>query len=215
MKGAHKMILYPRNYNKTESGEDVGKALLNLIEENLGTNLWNFRLTFKKFVKTSHIKIIYDSEWCRMKFMFSRMRFPDTDELSIEYGRLHAPNEEPFMMWNGEECRCWHNVLVPIRFLDGLTPTDAFKQVMADKQLPSVVRNFRESEFGENLFNEYPPKAAIVMQSVLWKHYGRKLFELFDLRHPDLWDDYRKFLKEYYRLLDMKANYGPPYENVC
>ncbi len=209
------MILYPRDYDRSESSEDVGKATQNLIEENLDINHWNFRLTFKKFLKTSHIKIIYDSDWCRIKFMFSRMRFPDTDELTIEYGRLHAPNEESFMMWNGEECRCWHNVLFPIRFLDGLTPTDTFKQVNVDKQLPLIVRNFRESKLGKNLFNEYPPKATIVLHSVLWGHYGKKLFELFDLRRSDLWDDYKKFLKEYYSLTEVKASYGPPYENVC
>jgi hypothetical protein len=36
----------------------------------------------------------------------------------------------------------------------------------------------------------------------IWKYYGRRLFELFDLRQPDLWNRYVKYLMEYYRLQD-------------
>ena len=209
------MKLYPRDYNKPERGEEVGNDLLHLIEENLDLKRWNFRATFTKFMKTSNIKIIYDSEWCRVKFMFSRQRFPDTDELSIEYGRLHAPNEEPFMVWNGEECRCWHQIWHPLYFLDGLSPSEFVHIADELSQLPLVAENFRQSELGNNLRQEYLPKYGIVLNSVLWKHYGQKLFDLFDLRKPKLWDEYRQFLKGYYRLLNRKTIYGPPRENVC
>lgn len=209
------MDLYPRNSNKPESIEDVGKALLQLIEENLEIKRWNFRLTYTKFIKKSNMKVIYDSEWCRVKFMFSRMHFPETDKLLIDYGRLHAPNEELFMMWNGEGSRCWHNILDPLRFLDGLTPADAFKEARQDKFLPLVVRDFRASKLGKQLQAEYPPRSSIVLQSRLWAHYGESLFELFDLRRPDLWEGYRGFLKEYYSLLGLKSDYGLPYEYVC
>lgn len=209
------MKLYPRDSNMPESGEEVGEAVLQLIEENLGIKHWNFRLAYTKFIKKSNIKIIYDSEWCRAKFMFSRMHYPETDKLLIEYGRLHAPDEEMFMTWEGEGCRCWHNILDPLRFLDGLTPADAYKQAMLDKQLPPVVRNFRESELGKELLDEYPPKSTIVLQAGLWKHYGERLFELFDLRQTDLWEEYRGFLREYYSLLGLKSDYGLPYEFVC
>ena len=209
------MDLYPRNSNKPEGIEDVRDALIKLIEENLEIERWNFRLAFTKFIKPKGIKLIYDSEWCRVKFMFSRMHFPETDKLLIDYGRLHAPDEELFMTWGGEGCRCWHNILDPLRFLDDLTPADAFKQAKQDKQLPLIVRDFRASKLGKKLLNEYPPKATIVMQSRLWQHYGESLFELFDLRRPDLWEEYRQFLKEYYGLLGLKSDYGLPYEYVC
>jgi len=209
------MNLYVKDSQKSEQGEDVGQALMQMIEQNLSIIGWKFHLTFTKFHQTSNIKIIYDSEWCRIKFMFSRQRTPQYDELSIEYGRLHAPNEDPYMEWQGEKCRSWHNVIVPLRFLDGLSPSEAMRQAKIQKQAPPVVENFRQSELGKKLFNEYPPKSSIVMHSVLWKQYGHRLFELFDLRRPDLWEKYRKFVKEYYELLGMKASYGPPYENVC
>ena len=209
------MKLYPRDSNKPESAEDVGEAFLQLIEENLPVERWNFHLTFTKFIKPSNIKVIYDSEWCRVKFMFSRMHFPETDKLLIDYGRLHAPDEEMFMVWYGERCRCWHNILDPLRFLDSQTATTAHEQAAADEKLPPVVRDFRKSKLGKKLLTEYPPKSAIVLQATLWEHYGERLFELFDLRRPDLWEEYRRFLKEYYSLLGLKSGYGPPLENVC
>jgi len=207
------MKLYPRDANRPERSDDIGNALVELIEENLEIERWNFHLTFTKFVNPRNIKIIYDSEWCRIKFMFSRMHYPETDEILIEYGRLHAPDEELFMNWNGGECRCWHNILNPLRFLDGLSPAEAYVQAMMDKQLPSVVRNFRQSPRGKELLKEYPPKSAIALQSTLWKAYEKKLFELFDLRRYSLWEEYRQFLKEYYRLLGLKSKHPP--ENVC
>ena len=210
------MDLYPRNSNKPESGEEVGQALIRLIEENMEIERWNFRLSYTKWARPRNIKIIYDSEWCRVKFLFARAHYPDTDEILIEYGRLHAPNEEAFMLWNGEGCRCWHNVLDPIRFLDGLTPEEAYKQVKGgENQLPPVVKSFRGSNYWKKLQREYPPKAAIVLQSILWAHYESRLFELFDLRRPDLWSAYREFLKEYYGLLGLKSDYGVPFDYVC
>ncbi len=213
--GDGEMKLYPRDSNKPESAGEVGNAVLQLIEENLWIKRWNFELTFTKFSKPSNIKVIYDLEWCRVKFMFSRMHFPETDKLLVDYGRLHAPDEEPFMVWNDERCRCWHNILDPLRFLDSLTTKIANEEDTADKQLPFLVRDFRESKLGKKLLNEYPPKSAIVLQATLWDHYGESLFKLFDLRQPELWEEYRRFLREYYNSLGLKSSYGPPLENVC
>ena len=209
------MDLYPRDSNMPESGKDVGEAVRQLIEENLEIERWNFHLTFTKFNKPKSIKLIYDSEWCRIKFMFSRMHYPETDKLLIDYGRLHAPDEELFITWNSEGCRCWHSVLDPLRFLDGQTPAEAHQQARLGEQLPLLLRDFKASKIGKQLLAEYPPKATIVLQSRLWQHYGESLFELFDLRRPDLWEEYRGFLREYYSLLGLKSDYGLPYEYVC
>lgn len=209
------MNLLIKDTNTIENSEDVGLAVVNMVEDNLDVKRWNFNLTFKKFVKTNSIKIVYRSNKCQIKFLFSRQRLPQYDELTILYGRSHAPNEDPFMMWEGQQCNCWHHYLDPLRFLDGLTPHGAMEQVKVLKQLPIVVRGFRESDLGKKLIAEYPPKSAIVLQSVIWKHYGQRLFDLFDLQKPDLWQGYQKFLREYYGLLGEESSYGPPYENVC
>jgi hypothetical protein len=197
------------------NGDKLGAALVQMIEGNLDMKLWGFHLTFTDFIKAGNLVAIYDSQWCRISFMFVRQRTPQDDELTIEYGRLHALNDEPYMEWQGEKCHCWHNIIDPLRFLDGLLPSEAVQQAKIKKQSPAIVENYRQSELGKTLFDEYPPKSSIVMHSVLWKHYGQRLFELFDLRKPDLWEQYRKFVKEYYKLLGIKASYGPPYENVC
>ena len=209
------MDLYPRDSNKPERGEDVGNALLRLIEENLEIERWGFQVTFKRFIEPQHIKVIYDSEWCRIKINFARRHYPETDEILVEYGRLHAPEGDLFMVWKGEGCRCWHNILDPLRFLDGLTPEEARQQVGVDKKLPLVVRTYNQSETGRKLLEEYSPKSVIVLQDTIWKHYGQRLFDLFDLRNPELWETYRVFLKKYYGLLGLKSEYGLPYEYVC
>ena len=209
------MELYPRHSNKPASVDEVWEALIQLIEDSLEIKGWYFSPTYTKFIKPNNYKLIYDSEWCRVKFLFSRMHYPETDKLLIDYGRLHAPNEEPFMVWNGERCRCWHNVLDPLRFLDSQTASAVQGQSAADKKLPSIVRDFRKSKLGKKLLNEYPTKSTLVLQDTLWTHYGERLFEIFDLRRPDLWEEYRRFLKEYYSLLGLKPSYGPLHENVC
>jgi hypothetical protein len=209
------MDLRKKDPYNTEESEAVGKAVLQLIERNLQVEQWRFRRTFTNFAKTSSILAIYDSEWCRVSFLVSRGRDPEDDEVSIEYGRLHAPNEEPFMVWQGEECNCWHHILDALRFLDGLSPLQAMEQARIRNELPRVIAEFRDSPDGQKLLQEYPPEYAVKQEAAIWEHYGIRLFELFDLRRPDLWDEFRAFLREYHRLLGTKTLYGPPEENVC
>ena len=139
-----------------------------MIEDNLDLKRWNFNSTFTKFVKTNSIKIVYRSNGCQFKFLFSRQRLPRDDELTILYGRLHAPKEDPFMIWEGENCRCWHNVLDPLRFFDGLTPHEAMEQVKVLKQLPVVVRGYRES----NLVKPFLKNTRLNLPSYYSQCYG-------------------------------------------
>jgi hypothetical protein len=201
--------------DKFHQADELGEALLQLIEENLDINKWKFSPTHKDFRNKGKLKIIYDSKWCRINFRFSRQRLRSLDELSVYYGRLHAPNDEDFMNWKGEKCWCWHDVKTVLRFLDGLSPIEAKQQEKELGPLPTVVDNFWHSNQGKKLREEYSPKYTIVLQSAIWNYYGQRFFELFDLRQPRLWNQYRQFSKEFYNLFDRKAIYGPPYENVC
>jgi hypothetical protein len=36
--------------------------------------------------------------------------------------------------------------------------------------------------------------------AMIWEHYGQRLFELFDLRRPDLWEKYSSFVIQVYDL---------------
>ena len=80
-----------------------------LLNENLDFERWGFRQSYilpKKFPL-----IIYDSQWCRVKFSFDHGdRYDDRAHLSVYYGRLHAPSDDSFMVWNDEKCWCWHRV---------------------------------------------------------------------------------------------------------
>ncbi len=209
------MNLLNKDNTHVEDPNELGHALAALLEENLNLQSSGFIQSFTNFTKKSGQLVVYDSKWCRVRFSFSRQRLPKYDELSIYYGRLHALNEEPFMEWNGEKCHCWHDIWDALRYLDGLSPSDAIQQSKVLKQLPTVAEDFWNSDEGKALRELYPPKYGIVLHSKLWNHYGHRLFELFDLRRPDLWDGYKKFLTEYYRLLGKKVIYGPPSENVC
>jgi hypothetical protein len=210
-----KMIDLYKKSGKTETGEELGNAIVQMIEDNLDLERWNFKLSFRDFSKMSYQKVIYDSPYCRFNFSFSRQRLPKYDELSIFYGRLHAPNDKAFMVWQDQECHCWHGMLNHLKFLDELSPQEVVEQEKSHKYLPKVVEKFFHSAVGVKLREEYPPKYVIVLESIVWQRYGKKLFELFDLRRPDLWEGYKHFLSEYYRLLNIKSSYGPPYENVC
>jgi len=82
-----------------------------------------------------------------------------------------------------------------LRFLDGLTSHEAVAQVKIHNQLPRVIREFSESNTSIKLLDEYPPKYAIASESMVWQHYGQRLFDLFDLRQPEIWKKYQEFLR--------------------
>ena len=209
------MIDLYKKSDKTETSEYLGNAIVQLIESILDLKQWDLKLSFRDFSKMSYQTVIYDSPYSRISVSFSRQRLPIYDELSIQYGRLHAPNEAAFMMWQGQECRCWHRRLDPLRFLDGLSPHEAIKQDEMRKHSPKIVEEFYNSDVGIQLREKYTPEYTLVLESTIWRHYGQRLFDLFDLRQSDLWEKDQEFLREYYQLKGMKVSYGPPYENVC
>jgi hypothetical protein len=93
-------------------------------------------------------------------------------------------------MWNGEKRRCWHQVEMAISFLDGFSPAYANE---SNFPTPPIVRDFSQSHKGLGQ-KEY----IVRKHAYIWEHYGQRLFDVFDLRRPELWSEYEKFLKEYY-----------------
>ena len=48
------------------------------------------------------------------------------------------------------------------------------------------------------------------------KNYGQRLFELYDLRQPDLWGQYISFMKEFHRIKKSKSYFSyPAQDKVC
>lgn len=183
---------FPANQNLEKSRRD----LIDRIENHLQVTSRGFHLSY---VSQTSNKVIFDSKWCRFKVYLygGRYPMPSEEELYISYGRLHAPDEEPYMMWNDQECHCWHDIrFLCLFFLEGYSPQDI------DSEYSSVPfeNEYQESEHGSQLRKDNPAEFGFRLQSLIWERYGQRLFELFDLRHPDLWQQYQEFLAEYYKL---------------
>jgi hypothetical protein len=185
-----------------ESVNDPLEEMSRLAQKFLPLAKWGFKESIR-FVSTSP-KIIYDSEWCRVKFIWTGWEMYAGNELSIMYGRLHAPSDSSYMMWNDEKCYCWHSLMgtgAALDFLDGLTPQESTSR----KGFSGIIEQLRQSELWQELAGKRRnPELAVRMEAAIWEHYGLRLFELFDLRRPDLWEGYISFLTECYRLKNWK-----------
>ena len=98
-----------------------------LTEKILPLDQWGFTLA-SSFVDTESKMpaVIYDSELCRMKI---RVDYPNSGrgswDIRVLYGRLHAPDNGRVMMWNNEDCYCWHNFELILKYLDGQSGREA------------------------------------------------------------------------------------------
>lgn len=154
--------------------------------------------------------LIYDSEWCRIRLFWEGWDYGRGNSINIRYGRLHAANEGTKILWNGERCHCWHRVEHALHFLDGRTATDVVKLGFSH----TVISPFYKQEVLEK-FNRQQPEWLAQMHVTIWQQYGKRLFDLFDLRQPDLWRAYRQFLKEVYDIAGRIPEINPPMDNVC
>ncbi len=181
----------------TEQDEHNGfPALIRAVQHHLDLERWGFRIIHSGKL-LNHSGIILQSEFCKIKTVTFRDRPYEEPEIHFSYGRLHAPNEDNLMMWKGEKHHCWHGIWQALNFLDGLTPYEAFKNPKA----PMFIYDFNQKNKFKGWLRE---EMAIKREIAIWEHYGQNLFNLFDLRHPDLWQKYSAFYKELY---DIRVNY--------
>ena len=191
--------------------ENQCQKMIQVAETFLPLEQWGFQYS-KRLVKL-YSDVIYNSEWCRVKFMWLGTDLYGGDTIAIFYGRLHALDDEKIMTWNGEKCYCWHSVENSLNFLDGMSPQEA---VEAKRKWPRVMEQFQQSELGKSLTGvRRQPEWLIRMHAAVWEYYGNRLFELFDLRHPELWDEYTQFTKEFYVIKGLSPNISPPQNQIC
>lgn len=147
---------------------------------------------FYETYRDEYHTVILDSEWCRVQF-FGNWE-SDYPGQPIQYyvlkfyGRLHAPNESMAIEWKGEKCKCWINIYAnySLEFINYIFPS---------KSRPSkeeILHKLDESKFSDQIHWTFAVEAEV------WKHYAPELFYLFDLRRPELWEQYRAWLKEKY-----------------
>jgi len=196
---------------------EVQSGLIARLEKYVDLDRWGFRLTH---VDPRYDSVIYDSPSCRVMFtLYIDLR--EGDEIRTSYARSHVPNDvEVVMEWQGERCFPWHNImLTPYwEFLEGLTAAEAAEKYRARLRWPAGYA-FRETDLGRSLEGA---DASVAFQSYVWQHYGERLFAQFDVRRPELWEEFRRFLREYYQLLPdhplirrPMERWGIPPWNVC
>jgi len=154
---------------------------------------WGFKVTY---ISPDRKTLIYDSPSSRLKSSLRIER--EADEISVKHGRKHAPNEGHIIEWEGEKCVAWHNIRylhVP-EFMDGLTARDVFERTLAQVESPAMTE-FMKTQLGPRL--PYPA-SGLAYDQFLWERYGTKLFDLFDIRRADLWEDFQRFVSDYYAL---------------
>ncbi len=203
------------------------ETLTGLIGRFLPVKQWGFIENIRFDVREP--SVIYNSEWCRMMFFLEWERW--SEHLYISYGRLHAPNSAWKLTWNGEECYCWRHygdLHLIFSFLDGDSPQEAYKTNVSwlhekrERIWHPLIQSHMNSMKNPN--NEIWSKersfgATLEFHASIWEHYGLRFFELFDLRHPELWKKYRDFLREVYepeeQIYKEKGIDHLPFHQVC
>jgi hypothetical protein len=186
-------------------------ALIQAVTHHLDFTRWGFKIVYEGvLLESPHAVpgIILQSEYCKVRIRTFRDRTYEEPEVYVCYGRLHALHEQHVMTWNGEKCYCWHEIDRVLEFLDGLSPQDAFNKRFTR---PAFVLEFYEANKDKKWAH---PEYMAKMHSAIWKHYGLRLFKVFDLRYPALWQEYTEFLSKYYGLWsDFVAD--PPMYKIC
>lgn len=195
--------------SENERVEHPCEYMSQLAQELLPLSKWGFKESYR----SNRTKdLIYDSEWCRVSFGWSGWDYMGGNSITIYYGRKHATDDKYTMSWNGEECYCWHRVELALHFLDGRTPEYGAKMEYSH----DLKEKFKRSELGQSLTGKRrQPEWLMQMHATIWEQYVPRLFELFDLRRPDLWEQYRKFLKEVYDIKGRNPDITPPEDKIC
>ena len=173
------------------------------IDQILEPQKYGFKESYQH-IANKPLYIIYDSQWCRVRFSEAPGdRWAQKPNIYIRYGRLHAPNSGGTINWRGKECLPWWNgIFKTVSFLEGIPP----KEYAQEHLKP----DFLELYWGKVLqTKDGNAKEMLELHRAVWKHYEKRLFELFDLRHPKLWNHFREYVKEYYKFSGWKQL---PYE---
>jgi len=209
---------------RLESRKQEYEEFLGLINQNVNLEPWGFVQTYSHVVVDTFPFIIYDSQWCRVKFKYDAVDYGGVShnlrEASVWYGRLHATNDGGDT-WgpNGKRTSCWHALrYYVLNFLDGLSPQEVADGKGRD---PRVINKFERTGLAWVLPEENRIGRAIVelrLHNRIWEYYGQKLFDVFDLRNPELWEKYVQFHNEIKRLQyetwKAKEKIGKPFKQI-
>lgn len=190
-----------------EKNVDPIQEMIHVAQTFLDLDRWGFK---ESYSAAKSENLIYNSELCRVNLIWGGWDPMGGNSINIRYGRLHAPNEKATMIWNGEECHCWHRFEHALHFLDGRTPIEAAKMDFSH----TLTDPFYELETRQK-FRRRQPEWLALMHNAVWESYGKQFFELFDLRRVEMWNQYMQFLKAVYDIKGRNPNIEPPLDKVC
>lgn len=191
----------------TERDTDPIAEMARIAENSLMLSTRGFAESFRE---TQPGILIYNSEWCRIRLFWEGWDYGRGNSINIRYGRVHATNEGSKMVWNGEKCHCWHRIEHALHFLDGRTAAEAAKLGFSH----SLTSPFYQEDALKK-YNRKQPEWLAQMHVTIWQHYGQRLFDLFDLRQPGIWEQYRAFLRGVYDIAGRIPEIQPPLDKVC
>lgn len=199
--------IYPPSHYLNGSDEELLQTYIDYVESNLAPQEWGFR---RNALLPKKLTVIYDSEYCRVKFVLRGSDYGPLYASSIYYGRLHAPDDEVYMNWRGESCRCWHRdseiMMLTLPFLEEMSPEEISLE-------PAEFWQQREQALGAYPSDEI--EYQLSLHSRIWERYGEKLFHVFDLRQPDLWEKYAAFSETFKRAWHKRWNINHEIERIC
>lgn len=178
-----KVVSIRRNINSlsTDNSSEILENFVACIESNFSFKKWGF---VKKNL-LSH-GVIYSSDSCRVKFTIGNSNYHPMLDTEIYYGRLHALDNDNYMIWNGKRCLCWHkNLIRTIPFIEGIPPKIGDHVKFWENLNKKLNLDFPTWDYIEH---------PLRFNSELWERYGNKIFNIFDLRNSELWEKYSKFL---------------------
>ena len=183
--------------------------IVDLVGKNLSPEMWGFNKNILYPNNDQRGTVIYDSDFCRIKFVLESSDYFPEHDTKIFYGRLHAPDNEQTMTWNDKFCRCWHqNTRLTLAFLEGVSP-----QLLA-KGMGEFWRDLVEKlnvNYPSSDKVEYPLR----LHSKIWEHYKEKIFSVFDLRNPELWEEFSNYSNEYNEAFNKKLGFSRKIEMIC
>ena len=207
---------------KTDYFNDVVKNefpnLIQILERNMNLGYWGVRLKASGVFRHFPPSLIYNSKFCRIRFIWD---VPDPRDkfvksITVKYGRSHTPDDERVMIWKNESCYCWHSIDLAVNFLEGNSPADigvlATPKIMKKYLQPNAQKELGLEELD---YAERPIELVTKMHSGIWEIYGEQIFELLDLHRPKLWEEYVSYVKEYYLIWGGIPGMSPPISNIC
>lgn len=163
---------------------------------NYDSNYWNSVWSAQNYQGLGYPIIFYDSEKCRIRVFYEVAGRRDDHTIMIHYGRPEVPDTANILLTNTNQENYhlyWHSVRPLLYFLDGLLPQEA-----KNAKHPRLIMEFEQSDLAKG--TRYEPEKNLLLHATIWESYGQRLFDVFDNRNKDLWEQYSTFVQEYWKV---------------